>query len=118
MDNQRVRTRLEHMMAAIAAIERLAGGLTASDYASDPDRRAAVERYFEKLSEASRHLPSDLKAGHTSVPWRQLADLGNVLRHAYDQVSDARVVMIVSHELQILKETVSFMLSEIDNTRD
>jgi uncharacterized protein with HEPN domain len=45
---------------------------------------AAMERYLERLSEASRHVPQELKEKHPEVDWRGVADIGNVLRHAYD----------------------------------
>ncbi len=54
------------------------------DYAAEPDLAAAVERYLERLSEASRHVPDALKEKHPNIDWRGVADLGNVLRHAYD----------------------------------
>lgn len=45
------------MLSAIGAIERLMAGKTLDDYRGDPDLAAAVERYLERLSEASRHVP-------------------------------------------------------------
>lgn len=103
--------RLLHMHAAIVAIERLAKGVTPDEYDRDPDRAAAVERYFEKLSEASRHLPQPIKDAYPHIPWRQIADLGNILRHAYDQVASERILGIVSDDLPILKKAVEALLA-------
>jgi uncharacterized protein with HEPN domain len=91
MDVERVRDRLRHMLEAIAAIERLTAGKTLADYSANPDMAAAVERYIERLSEASRHVPDELKASQPQMEWRGIADVGNVLRHTYDQVSDRRI---------------------------
>jgi uncharacterized protein with HEPN domain len=41
----------------------------------------AVERGLEIISEASRHVPPDLQAPETEIPWRQIAAIGNLLRH-------------------------------------
>jgi uncharacterized protein with HEPN domain len=78
--------------------------------------RDVVERNLERISEASRHIPAGLKARHPSVGWRLVADLGNVLRHAYDQVSDERIWQIVTSDLASLKAAALAMLDEIDAT--
>jgi uncharacterized protein with HEPN domain len=108
-----VADRLRHMLDAIARIETLTVGKSIEDYAADWLTRDAVERNLEGVSEASRHVPSDLKAQHKNVRWRAVAGLGNVLRHDYPQVKDPRVWRIVSHDLAPLKAAVEAMLQEI-----
>jgi uncharacterized protein with HEPN domain len=76
--------------------------------------RDVVERNLERISEASRHIPEDLKARHPSIGWRLIADLGNVLRHAYDQIEDERIWQIVSQDLAPLKAAVEAMLREAE----
>ncbi|HEX3994442.1 MAG TPA: HepT-like ribonuclease domain-containing protein [Acetobacteraceae bacterium] len=44
-----------------------------------------MERGVETVSEASRYLSADLKARHPHIPWRNVADIGNV--HAYQNVA-------------------------------
>ena len=63
-----VADRLRHMLDAIARIETLTAGKTFEDYAADWVTRDAVERNLERVSEASRHVPSKLKAQHRSAP--------------------------------------------------
>jgi len=53
--------------------------------------RSAVERGIEVISEASRHLGEELKAQHKEVRWKDIAGIGNVLRHDYQRV-DASIV--------------------------
>ena len=109
-----VADRLRHMLDAIARIETLTVGKSFEDYAADWVIRDAVERNLERVSEASRHLPANLKSQHQNVPWRSVAGLGNVLRHDYPRVKDPRVWRIVSHDLAPLKAAVETMLQEID----
>jgi uncharacterized protein with HEPN domain len=78
--------RLRHIKDRIVAIKALLSGKTFEQVAADSDSRAALERHLEIISEASRHLPEAWKAGHKQIPWRNIADLGNVIRHAYDEV--------------------------------
>jgi uncharacterized protein with HEPN domain len=72
--------------------------------------RDAVERNLERVSEASGHTPSEIKAQHQEVAWRSVAGLGNVLRHDYPRVKDPRVWDILSNDLPSLKAAVEAML--------
>jgi uncharacterized protein with HEPN domain len=54
-----------------------------------------IERCIEIVSEATRHLPDDIKSRHPDIPWRQIAGIGNVLRHDYDLV-DKRIIWEVA----------------------
>ena len=101
-----VADRLRHILDAVARVETLTLGKSFEDYAADWVTRDAVERNLERVSEASRHVPSDLKSQHKNVPWRAVAGLGNVLRHDYPRVKDPRVWRIVSHDLAPLKAAV------------
>ena len=106
--------RLKHMLQALGAIERLAADKTLEVYSVDADLAATVERYLERLSEASRHIPQELKERHPRIDWRGVADIGNTLRHAYDQVSDHRIWQVVTDELPALKTAVEAMIAEVD----
>jgi uncharacterized protein with HEPN domain len=57
--------RLRHILDAIARIEALTAGKSFEDYAANWMIRDAVERNLERVSEASRHIPSELRAEHT-----------------------------------------------------
>jgi uncharacterized protein with HEPN domain len=109
-----VADRLRHILDAIARIETLTLDKSFEDYAAGWVIRDAVERNLERVSEASRHVPSDLKGQHRNVPWRAVAGLGNVLRHDYPRVRDPRVWRIVSHDLAPLKAAVEAMLRELE----
>lgn len=104
--------RLRHMLSAIVAINRYISGKTFDDYRREPMLRHAVERNLEIVSEASRHLPDEVKARRAAIPWRAVAAIGNVLRHAYDEIIDERVWQIVTGELAPLKAAVLAMIAE------
>ncbi len=118
MAARRIGDRLRHMLQAANAIERLAAGKTLEDFGAGPDLAAAVERYLERLSEASRHIPQELKQKHPEIDWRGVADIGNVLRHAYDQVSDRRVWEAVTDDLPPLKAAIEAMIAEVVRADD
>jgi uncharacterized protein with HEPN domain len=102
--------RLEHILEAVVRIETLTAGKTIEDYTADWVMRDAVERNLERLCEASRHVPDTLKEDHPGIRWRMVADLGNVLRHAYDQILDRRIWEIVTNDMPPLKAAIEAML--------
>ena len=72
----------------------------------------AVERCLERISEASRRLPQEARTTQPHIPWRKVADIGNVLRHEYDDVADAEVWRIVVDDLPALRSAVQSMLDK------
>ncbi len=106
------RLRLLDIANQMAAIETALVGLTLEAFRGDWLRRSAVERGFEVISEASRHLDESLTARHPDVPWRRVADIGNWLRHAYEQVDPALIWFIVVDEFPILAAAIAAMLAE------
>ena len=64
MDARKVRYRLNHILEAIAAIESYVTGMDFKAYQADPLVHDAVERNLERLSEAARYIPDELKAEH------------------------------------------------------
>lgn len=87
--------RLRDIKQSVVLIRELLDRKTFEDMYSDAVIRAAFERFLEVLSEASRHVPDEWKAKYgPEIPWRQVGDLGNVLRHAYHR-TDARALWLV-----------------------
>jgi uncharacterized protein with HEPN domain len=107
-------SRLEDMLGAIRDIEAFTSGKSFEDYMAEPMMRRAVERSVEIISEASRHVPDDLKARRPQIPWRWIADIGNVLCHAYKVVDDAELWNIVIHDLAPLEAAVEAMLRAVE----
>jgi uncharacterized protein with HEPN domain len=70
---------------------------------TDKRKRWLVERGIEILSEASRHLPDDIKARHQDIPWRQIAGIGNILRHDYERIAHDVLWRIVQDDLPPLE---------------
>jgi uncharacterized protein with HEPN domain len=98
--------RLEHILRSIDTVTAYWKGKGEADYLRDEPRRAASERHLEIISEASRHIPAKDKADHPLIPWKDIANLGNVLRHRYDTVSDDRIWEIISLELPALRRVI------------
>ena len=118
MTEEPLAIRLRHMLDSVVSIERLTANKKLADYEEDPDLAAAVERYLERLSEASRHVPEEMKAHHPNVDWRGVADIGNALRHAYDAIVDRRIWAVISDDLAPLKSAIESMIDALVEQRD
>jgi uncharacterized protein with HEPN domain len=91
----------------VEAIERsklVVQDLTLETFENDWRRHWLVERGLEVISEASRHLPDELKARHPNIPWRKIAGIGNVLRHDYESASAPVIWKLVVEDLPILEQ--------------
>ena len=104
--------RIGHIAAAIDSIRRILAGHTRESFANDLVVRLAVERLFEVISEASRFIPSDLKAKDQTINWRGLADLGNWLRHAYHRTDADLLWSMTEDDLGPLKNFVEEISKE------
>ena len=81
------RSRLVDIADAIGWLHEVLRGKQLADYRGDRALRDIAERNHEKCSEASRHLPPEMKAAHLLIPWPQIAALGNRLRHGDDAIA-------------------------------
>ena len=98
--------RIEHILRSIDTILAYWKGKKRSHFDNDEMGRAATERHLEIISEASRHIPARDKSDHPQIPWKNIAGIGNVLRHRYHTVSDERIWEVVSLELKPLRTAV------------
>lgn len=104
--------RLFHIIEAVQSIQDLIAGNSEEDIAKSQTQRLALERLFEIISEASRWIPADVKARETEIDWQRMADLGNVLRHAYHRVDVGRMLSIATADLPPLKAFVQRVIDE------
>ena len=77
--------RLLDIRDAISGIHDVTAGTSFDGFANSWGVHRAVERGLEIISEASRHIPDDMKAPAPDIPWRQIAAIGNLLRHDYQR---------------------------------
>ncbi len=104
--------RIGDIKRAIAQIRTLLSRRSFEEVEKDTVVRAAFERFLEIVSEASRHVPDAWKAEQPQIPWRRIADVGNVIRHAYDRV-DLRILWeIYERDLTALEDGLSAILAD------
>lgn len=112
------RHRLWDILDAIRLIRNAVANLDLPAYRANPEKRAAVERWILTISEASRHLPVALKEMHPDIPWQDIAEAGNFLRHVYDQVRPERTWTMIEEDLEPLKLAVTAMYEHVREPKD
>jgi len=105
--------RVTDMQSAISEIRKLLEGKSVNSLISDAATRAAFERFLEILSEASRHIPDELKEEFSEIPWRQVADLGNFIRHVYHKVDIEILWSIYENDLDPLENVVRKLIERL-----
>lgn len=95
------------ILGAIDGIEKCLVGYDfekfRTGYATNDSGPAAVERYLERLCEASRRLPDDVRETEKDIPWHSIFALGNILRHEYRHVKANLIWEICTKDLPVLK---------------
>jgi uncharacterized protein with HEPN domain len=79
--------RLIDIVEAIERVHAILSIATLEAFEGSWEKRWLVERGLEILSEASRHLPDELKERNPEIPWRKVAGIGNVIRHNYEHIA-------------------------------
>src|SRR5688500_3092059 len=102
------------MLDAIDAILASTQGKSFDDYQEQRILRDAVVRNVGRLSEASRHIPDAFKQRRPEVPWREIAGVGNVLRHDYPTVDDLAIWNVVANDLPPLRAAIVALLNEAE----
>lgn len=107
--NERDELYLDHVLQAIALIERFTtGGREA--FFGDEMVQSAVVRQLEIVGEAVRNLSGELRARETAVPWRDIAGTRDKLIHGYFSVKLDVIWNVVVRELPSLKQHVRRIL--------
>ena len=110
-----VRQRLFDILGAIEEGRSAAGHLSLEAFANSALHRLATERAIEIISEASRHIPTELQTLAPSIPWRDVADIGNVIRHTYEKVDPEIIWSAVRKDFGPLEAAVRTILASLPN---
>jgi uncharacterized protein with HEPN domain len=97
------RRAFEHILAAIDDIRRFTTGMDEAAFKADDKTVAAVERCLSRLTEAAFRLDTIAETLAPAVPWKEIRDLGNILRHNYDSVRLDTIWQTVKDDLDPLE---------------
>ena len=104
--------RIEHILDAIGRIQQYASGLTKETFSANQMAIDAVIRNFLIIGEATRHIPADVQAKHSEIPWPLMQGMRNVLVHDYEAVKLDVVWKTIQVSLPPLVEPLRNLLEE------
>lgn len=120
-DVQRLPDYLQHIIDAIARIQRYVAGMSEPGFTADEKTQDAVVRNFEVIGEAARHVQTqheDFAAAHPEVPWTLMYAMRNRVSHGYFQVDWALIWKTVQGDLPGLRLQVERLLEALERGPD
>lgn len=105
---------IDDLLATIERIHAKTAECSFAQFESDWELRFVVERGIEIVSEATRHLPEELKIARPEIDWRSIAGIGNILRHEYHAISNKVIWDAVKADLPPLKAAIEAIAASID----
>jgi uncharacterized protein with HEPN domain len=112
---RRVAPVLDEILKAIDGIQSAIKEKTFDDFEQDWLLNHGVQRGLEIISEASHHLPAELKSEQPQIRWASIAGIGNVLRHRYHEVSNDIIWKVVQDDLPPLRIAVEDLIASIES---
>lgn len=108
-----VRILLENILESIELIERYVSGLTHASFMASQQTQDAVLRRIEIIGEAVKSLPQDWKDAHPMTPWREIAQMRDILIHRYFNVDLGLVWQTIEVDIPALKHAVTVILNNL-----
>ena len=107
------RIHIADILESIARIEEYTTGIRREDFLLAVQVQDAVLRRLEIIGEAVKHLPPEIRAAHSEVPWKEIAGLRDVLIHEYFGVKPERIWKVVAQDLPELKRLVQLIAQDL-----
>lgn len=104
---------LDDILTAIRNIEQYTKGLTFSKFKNNNLVRDGVVRNLEIIGEATKNIPAHLKNKYTTVEWKKISGLRDILAHEYFGIDLDVVWDIIKNKLPDLKKNTSRILKQI-----
>ena len=104
------RIHLQDILETLDGAQEIMKGVSLEDYRGNFEKRKALERCVEIVSEASRHIPDAMKSKYPNSYWPEIRDIGNLLRHEYQRVDDLIMWRIAQNYFPELRRVIKEML--------
>lgn len=100
------------MAEAIREIQSFTATVTKEKYLETLWLKRVVERNFEILGEAARHVSMEFQQAHPEIDWRNLIGVRNIIAHRYKKVDHqilwTIIISVLPTLLTILEELAPF----------
>jgi uncharacterized protein with HEPN domain len=104
--------RLRDMLEACRRIDRFTAGLSFEDFAADEKTVDATLRNLIVIGEAASHVPEELAATYSALPWAEMRGMRNIVIHEYFGVSLAIIWQTVVGDIASLRSDLERILGD------
>ena len=87
-------------------------GLSKNDFLNDETIKRAVVRSLEIIGEATKKIPADFKAKHSSVHWKNMAGMRDRLIHDYIGVDYSIVWDVIKNKIPGLYSQIIHVIDD------
>ena len=102
---------IHHISDSVQKITEYTSSHTYNQFLKNEWDQAALMRYLEVIGEAANKLEERFRVKHTSIEWRKIIDLRNILIHNYMDVDIHIMWNIMIGDIPELKEKIKKMLA-------
>jgi uncharacterized protein with HEPN domain len=100
----------DHLAELIAEFHDYSAQLQLPDSRLDRKTQRSLERVLQNITEATTRIPDEEKQKAPHIPWRNIVDMGNKLRHDYDDINIEYILNFQkTRDLEQLLEAVKAM---------
>ena len=101
---------LKDMRDAISDVEMFIANINESDFHRNKEKKYAVVRTLEIISEAAKNLSGELRSRHKEIPWKEIVGMRDKLIHAYFGIKWELVWETVQNKIPELKNQLLMIL--------
>ena len=106
---------LNDIIFSIELIEKYIDGVSFTDFEESYDIQDKVMRRLEIIAEAAKKLPEDIRIKYSSIPWKSIIGLRNIITHSYDEVNLEEVWEIITKHLPETKIHIEEIRTSLQN---
>lgn len=116
MSEREWRFYLDDMIAFTEKAMAYSQGLAQAEFESGGVSYDAILRNLELIGEAATHIPESIRAGHPTIPWRQVIATRNRLIHGYLGIDNDTLWSIIKDDLPKLISALRSFKEDLDKT--
>ena len=89
-------------------------GMSFDDFLSDIKTQRAIEKCLGNMGEASKKIPDSIRKKYPEIPFKQMAQMREIVVHDYDGINYMIIWDTVTRELPPLEESIESLLQALE----
>lgn len=106
--------RFDHMIEACVEIIEFTKDIDEETFYENKKAYRAVERCFQILGEAAKHIPPEKTKEIPDIPWREIQGMRNIVVHEYDNIADDVLWTTSRNDIPALLEKLKAVKSRME----